>query len=609
MKNAFLYIIFVFIYQNLLSQVFVTENTDVTLKNEVGISIAGNLNNNGRFRGSGFMKLVSNKSQAINGNGQFENFSIDKTSGQVEIPSGNQDVLRVFEIHGGNFVPNSNLTLKSSDTLTAQIGKNTGGTITGDLVIERFIPKTNRAFRYLSSPVKTTESIKNNLQEGQNNTGTNYPNDNINTLPGFGTHITGSTTGANGFDATLSGNSSFFNWDNETQSWNTISNTNTNTLNKGESFVLLIRGSRATRLDINSATGPETTLRLTGNPTILDFSKEISLTSEESFVLLGNPYHAAIDANLVLQRNTSLNPNFVYVYDPTLNTQGGYATVELNNGGINAQGSDANQFIQGWQSVFVQALNTEPASFNLSFSEDDKSVSEPQVEIFSTDTRVNLKLKKENKTIDGVSIKLKHGANSEVDQSDALKFWNYDENLSIYNKANYISIEERDFPQTTDTIMVRLDQKREDNYEFVIDGSNISQTEVVFKDFYLDTDHFIKSNEETVVEYQVAEGEPDLRFGFIINPKTLSTDEFDSQVFQVYPNPAKNLLNIKILKPTDEDLKFEIYSLLGQKIAEGEFKPQHLIKEYDISNFQSGVYLILLTDNKNLKETLKFVKL
>ncbi|MFD0931437.1 T9SS type A sorting domain-containing protein [Psychroflexus salinarum] len=608
MKNTILLLIFTFISNSLLSQVFVSEGTSLNLKNGVDFSLTGNFENNGKVAGTGFLNISGGKSQSISGNGVLENLSVNKSGGQVEVTTGNQDIIKIFVIHSGSLIPNGKLTLKSSDTLTAQIGQNTGGFITGDFIIERYIPKSNRAYRYFSSPVSTSESILMNLQEGQNNQGTNYPADNINDKPGFGTHITGSTTGADGFDATLTGNPSMFSWDAAPQSWSSIGNTDIKTLEKGEPFALLIRGSRAASLNSNTAIGPATTLRLTGNPTILDFTKQVDLIEDNSFVLLGNPYHAAIDANLVLQNNTGLNNNFIYVYDPTLNTQGGYATVELT-GGTNQQDSDANQFIQPWQSVFVEVTNIGATTLNLSFSESNKDVSQPQVATFSTPTRINLKLQSENKTIDAVSLKLEHGANSEVDGKDAKKFWNYDENISIYSQERYLSIEERAFPQSLDTVMLHTYQKRKDNYKLILNSSNLSQTEIVLKDFYLDKEYTLEPNQDLIIDYQVAEGEPDLRFGFIIGAETLNTEEFTSKNFQVYPNPAKDVLNIEILNSSYQNLKFEIYSLLGQKVAEADFKNQNKVSNFDISSFPTGVYLVVITDNKSLKETLKFVKI
>ncbi|MBZ9628976.1 T9SS type A sorting domain-containing protein [Psychroflexus sp. CAK1W] len=602
-------IFFAFVSNILFSQVFIAENPNlkVTLKNKVNLSVAGYFTNNGTIKGTGFLELIQDKTQSIAGDGIMEKFRVNKTGGQAKIISGNQDVLRLFEIHGGTFVPDTLLTLKSVDTLTAQIGQNTGGIIDGGFVIERFIPSSNRSFRYMSSPVETSGTIKGNLQEGVNNTSLSY-SDNKNPNPGYGTHITGSTTGSNGFDASGTGNPGFYRWNPTSQSYITATNTDKTTLAKGQNFTLFIRGSRDTNIYVNNTrVGPPTTLRLTGNPTILNFSKPINLNTADSYILLGNPYHGAINANSFFDSNTGLSPTYIYAYDPTLNQFGGYATVKLSDGS-NLQNSDANQFIQAWQSVFVKASNTGATTLNLTFSEAHKDISESQVPIFktNTETTIVLRLLSENEQIDGVGINFIHGANSGIDDRDADKLSNIGENLSIYSNGKNLVIEERDFPQTIDTTLIRLVNKNRDHYQFKIDGDDFSELNAVFKDFYLDEEYPLENNKDLLIDYQVAEGEPEIRFGFIYNPESLSSEEFTSRKFKIYPNPAKDVLNIEAENKSSPNLEFEIYSLLGQKVAQGNFEDK--LSNYDISSFSTGVYLIVITDNNNLKETLKFIK-
>ncbi|NEV92595.1 T9SS type A sorting domain-containing protein [Psychroflexus sp. YR1-1] len=610
MKKISALLIFTLVSNVLWSQVFIAENPNmrVTLKNDVDLSVAGDITNNDSIYGTGFLELIQAQSQFVSGNGIIEKFRVNKTGGQAEITGGHQDVFRLFEIHGGTFIPNARLTLKSVDSLTAQIGQNTGGSITGDFVIERFIPRSNRAFRYMSSPVSTSGTVKANLQEGVNNTGYSFPEDNKNPNPGYGTHITGSSAGNNGFDATQTGNPGMYFWNATSQSYTIIPNTDNTQLSKGQSFPLFIRGSRATNLNqSNLKVGPETTLRLTGNPSILNFSKSISLEIDNSYLLLGNPYHGAIDANSFFADQSNLSPNFIYVYDPTLNEFGGNVTVELPEG-INAQGSDANQFIQAWQSVFVKASNTGTTTLDLTFSETHKTISESQLVIFKTNTgsRINLRLLADNNQIDGVSIKFIHGANSEIDDRDADKLPNTGESLSIYSNNTNLSIEERDYPQSIDTTLIRLVNKNRNQYQFKIDGTNFSEINAIFKDFYLDEEYPLEDNKELVVDYQVAEGEPDMRFGFIYNSESLSSEEFASRTFKVYPNPAQDVLNIETVSTSSQKLEFEIYSLLGQKVARGSFEDK--LSNYDISSLSTGVYLIVISDDNNLKETLKLIK-
>ena len=97
--------------------------------------------------------------------------------------------------------------IKSIASGTGMIGQITG-TLSGvtNVTVERFMDATapNRGYRNLASSVNTAGSIKANWQKGANNI--NLTDNQAGTGgTGYGTHITGSTTGADGFDATQTG--------------------------------------------------------------------------------------------------------------------------------------------------------------------------------------------------------------------------------------------------------------------------------------------------------------------------------------------------------------------------------------------------------------------
>jgi hypothetical protein len=137
--------------------------------------------------------------------------------------TGNQ-VLKDFTITGGTVTTLSPLTISGGAVLPGKLNLN-GGTLAlsgnkitiqstsltntsmvttvasganitygtgGAFIVERFIP-AKRAFRLLSPGVTTTTSIKRNWMEGVHNTDRW---NNINPLPGYGTHITGSSQSA-----------------------------------------------------------------------------------------------------------------------------------------------------------------------------------------------------------------------------------------------------------------------------------------------------------------------------------------------------------------------------------------------------------------------------
>src|SRR5690606_14343760 len=112
----------------------------------------------------------------------------------------------------------------STATKNGELAEVSGtSTITGDITVERYM-KARRSYRMVSSAVTTTTSVHDNWQEGATSNSDN-PN------PGFGTHITGSTTDQlNGFDGTITGNSSMFTVNVAAQQFEDMANTDVNTL-------------------------------------------------------------------------------------------------------------------------------------------------------------------------------------------------------------------------------------------------------------------------------------------------------------------------------------------------------------------------------------------
>ncbi|WP_298307803.1 LamG-like jellyroll fold domain-containing protein [Flavobacterium sp.] len=84
------------------------------------------------------------------------------------------------------------------------------------------------------------------------------------------------------------------------------------------------------------------------------------------------------------------------------------------------------------------------------------------------------------------------------------------------------------------------------------------------------------------------------------NPNLLSSDNFSSNnlKFNLYPNPASNILNIEI----DGSIKLvEIYSLQGQKVLETNQT------EINISNLASGMYVVKVQDLSGSFATKKLI--
>jgi len=92
---------------------------------------------------------------------------------------------------------------------------------------------------------------------------------------------------------------------------------------------------------------------------------------------------------------------------------------------------------------------------------------------------------------------------------------------------------------------------------------------------------------------------------------TLSTSEFINNIdFKLYPNPAKNLINIQFEANEYQNIKIEIYDFIGKKIAS---KNEHLVNtknstiKIDLDNIQNGIYICKIFADNKLKTTEKII--
>ncbi len=75
----------------------------------------------------------------------------------------------------------------------------------------------------------------------------------------------------------------------------------------------------------------------------------------------------------------------------------------------------------------------------------------------------------------------------------------------------------------------------------------------------------------------------------IVDPATLSTEEFLADDFSIYPNPVSDYVNVKLLK----DAKVSIFNINGKLVKSHEsFIGENRI---DVSNLSAGVYLMELS--------------
>lgn len=476
MKSSFKVIILLLLfncqYAIVNAQFTTTSGANIYVSSGAAVSVSGDVQNDGELSGNGTLLLNGSSSQSITGTGSINNLEVN-TSGTATITSGMQSINNVLTLTGGTLSANGNLTMKSVAGSDSRMAVVTGGTITGDVTVERFIPAYgNRAWQLLAVPIQSSgaPTLFNSWQEGGNSTA------------GYGTQITnyGGAAVTGSWDAGVNGapNSSLKYYDATTNTLPTPTGTNIPITDRA-SWFLYVRGDRTVSGSGNSS---NTTLRMTGQLKTGDQDQALSSTN---FTLVSNPYVSQIDFAAAFANTATTNVlEKFWVWDPKLNVSGGYVLFDGTLGYTptvtGGSYSGATSTIQSGQGFFVRSNGN---AGNLRIEENDKVVD--YLNAFKTtagnDTLLKIKLNMpdpDNSTsylpADGIIAALGGAYSANVDDEDGRKFWNFGANLSFKRSTSYLSIEKYPFPMVTDTLHLFLHNMGSSNYQFEIDPQNFA---------------------------------------------------------------------------------------------------------------------------------------
>lgn len=544
--------------------------------------------------------LVMNGTAVFNQNVKVNTITIN--------PGAKLIVEKVLTI-AGDIINNGEMVFKNTVNINGELAEvPSSSTITGDITVESYMTD-HRAFRFVSSPVSTTSTIHANWQEGAISA-----NDNPN--PGFGTHISGSTIDqTNGFDATGTGNPSLFTLDVAGQQFVPVSNTDVNTLNAGDAYLLFVRGDRSMNLTTN-ASHSSTILRTTGTLFTGDKTQNFGVINGGEFISIANPYQSSIDVNSVILNSTNLDNEFIYVFDPTLGTRGAYATVLLPIG-LGGSGSSANQFIQPGQVVQVAVANTGAVIVN--FEEADKAPG------FHTTTFGSENPFEDNAHItghlftagnyasggplhDSFSILFAPNFDNVLNNRDALKPMNFTENMGIGTPNQAYGIERRALPQEDEDLGLFNTNYQNQNYILELEVSEFENTTPSLFDNYTGEETVLKPGKNVIgfsVDHDIPESIAFNRFRIHFGPDVLSMNNFGkNNDITLYPNPLQKgeVLYVTAGQFEGQDVNLSITDFLGKTIysVEKSFSGGRIIIQPKIF-LESGVYFVrIVQDDKQV---------
>lgn len=430
--------------------------------------------------GTLLMNQTSTATRSLN------NFTLSRATGADAVVLGNQlRVIGTVKITDGILASNGNLVFVSSaPAVSAQLDAVTGtGNVSGKVQVQRYIvgrvATANTKWRFLASSVTTDDEIDNNWQQQIHITGAGSG----------GTYCPSLTSNSNGFDATSTGNASFYTWDMASQAWVSIANTNATELQSGKGYRVFVRGDRVAQGCNIMATTPVTPsdVTLSANGTLAIGTQNYTCAAAAlGYALVGNPFQATIDWESAGVTKTNLSGT-IFGFRPDGLASGAYGSL---NGGIGTNGM--TQYIAPGTSFWVQTNGT--GSGLLSIAESAKSVTQGGFGYFKTSTIPNvfrIKLSMDTlAAIDEVVLAQKDGTSWSYDMSeDAEKFSFGSNQLALFTPSagtRYAICRIPSFDSLNNRINIDAKTVVGNNYSFNFDGLSTftSVTGAILTDTY-----------------------------------------------------------------------------------------------------------------------------
>jgi hypothetical protein len=268
----------------------------------------------------------------------------------------------------------------------------------------------------------------------------------------------------------------------------------------------VVRGDRQTDLSSNSSASSQTVLRANG--TLENSSKtvnDIALNSGE-YMMIVNPYQSNLDLasqlRELLNNNsnnlTAVDPNFYYVWDPLGNEKGVYRTYDIaTNTFVGAQVPNTRMIpgtITLGQSFFIAASGTANGNVTLNRSLKGTPLTSGLRNQINSNASLMISLfdntsaASATPSIAGLMISFENASNNVVDNSDAVKFSNIDENTARqHSSGSLLSIEIRSLPFDGEELQLVNNNYRNTNYIIEVASTSLGQVQGVLVDNYNST--------------------------------------------------------------------------------------------------------------------------
>lgn len=425
------------------------------------------------------------------------NLIIDKSTQSLTISgtfTPNIRVTGVLTVTSGTLNTNGKIVFRSISANTSGQLTTVGGTISGNVTVERFIPgSTGRKWRFLASPVTTSNFISNNWQQQIHITGSGTG----------GTTCPSLTANSNGFDATTQNTPSFYTYSESGNAWSSIASTSGVNLVPGTGYRVFIRGNRSQGCSLLDGTNPtpnDVTLSATG--TLATGTQTINVTNGagSGWNLVGNPFQAIIDWDNISRSSVGAT---YYIFNPNAGLGGVGAYGNYTAGGSGTNG--ASRYIGPGHSFWVQASG----AGSIIIEEADKAVTQTgsATTVFKTSAQngISIKILDAQNYSDEVLVTFSNSASKCADTSldaEKLQFNQGVGNIATFNSCSPMRYSINTLTEynatSIDTIGVHIKvaTNTSANYRLSFDGlTNIpSNLDVYLVDAYTNTYFNLKNS-------------------------------------------------------------------------------------------------------------------
>jgi hypothetical protein len=297
--------------------------------NTFNFTIEGNVTINSATISNGetLFSGTTRQNISITGGLMIEDFTLNNVNG-IEILTGGVNISNTLTLMDGDLLTNDSLTLTSNASGTARIATIIGGSIVGNITMERYIDAGATNWRFFSSPVSgATLAQFNDDFETTGYTGASYAD----------------------WPSALSPWASVYTYDESVagvQDNGFIAATNaTNAMAVGQGFWSWCGDA--------SAGTAAFTVDITGIPNTENINVPITFSNashaDDGWNMTGNPYPSSIDWDSPSIVKTNVN-NAIYIWNPDLGQYASYV------GGIGTNGGSNN--IAAFQGFWIQATST-----------------------------------------------------------------------------------------------------------------------------------------------------------------------------------------------------------------------------------------------------------